>query len=137
MTRQVDLSDVFEPKPKFYSKNALAIWTIILSPFLGCILFSYNLKAFGKGKFAILFIIVGIFWNVGFRKLTATFIPNPLLQLLIANVTGSLILTFFFWNKLLGNDTEYDSRPVWKPVLIFAGICLLLLSINFFSGYSS
>jgi hypothetical protein len=134
MTSQLDLSDVFEPKPKFYSKNAIAIWTTILSPFLGCILFSYNLKAVGKGKFAILFIIVGIFWNLGFRKLTASFIPYPILQLLIANLMGSLLLTFYFWNKLLGDDTEYDARPVWKPVLIFVGICVLLLSFNFFSG---
>jgi len=136
MTSPVDMSDVFESKPRFYSKNAIAIWTTILSPFFGSILFSFNLKAVGKAKYAALFIIAGIFWTIGFRRLTASLIPYPLLQLLIGNLTGSLLLTFSFWNKLLGDHPEYESRPVWKPVLIFTGICVALLSFNFFSGHS-
>jgi hypothetical protein len=126
------MSDVFEENPRFYSKNAIAVWTIILSPLLGCILFAYNLKAVGRGKLALLFVLAGIAWTVVIKKLTGSIFSNPLLQLMISNLLGSVLLTFLFWKILLGDNTEYKSRPVWKPVLIFTGICVLLLSINYF-----
>ncbi len=132
METTVDLSDVFEVKYRFYSKNAIAIWTFFLSPLLGCILFAINLKNIGRGRLGVIFVIGGIVWIVSLRTLIGLFLENDLLKLLITNLTASLLLTFFFWTRILGDDTEYKIRPVWKPVLIFVGICVMLLAYNFF-----
>ena len=96
-----------EVKHRFYSKNAIAIWTFFLSPLLGCILFAINLKNIGRGRLGVIFVIGGIVWIVSLRTLIGLFLENDLLKLLITNLTASLLLTFFFWKRILGDDTEY------------------------------
>jgi hypothetical protein len=130
----IDMSDVFEEKKKFYSKNAIAISTFILSPIMGCILFAYNLKEMGKGRLAPVFILLSFIWAFAVRKLLSYITSSAFLQLYITNLLASLLLTFLIWNKFLGDDTEYESRPVWKPISIFVGICIALLAFNFFGG---
>lgn len=114
-------------KPRFYSKLAIGVLTLFLSPFFGAILFSYNLREIGKGKLSPYFIVVGIFWTFIFKKLTEGFIENTLIQLLFSNLLGSLVLTFFLWDKFFLNYPEYETKKVWKPLFIFVGICVALI----------
>lgn len=118
-------------KPKFYSEEAIGGLTLLLSPFFGCILFSYNLREIGKGKLIPIFIIVGMFWTFVFKKLTTGIIDNNLFQFILSNIVGSLILTFILWDKFFLNFPTYDRKKVWKPLIVFVGICgaLLLLQI--------
>jgi hypothetical protein len=76
-------------KLRFFSKSAIGIWTSLLTPFLGCILFAYNLREVGKGKFAPAFVIAGIFWTVLMKQVLAKFIHIDLVQLIISNVIWS------------------------------------------------
>jgi hypothetical protein len=118
--------------PRFYSKTAIGWLTVILSPFLGGILFSFNLREVGKGKYSLYFIVVGMFWMLIFRKLTEGFIPNTLIQLLLGNVIGALLLTSFFWDKYLGEYPVYEKKPFWKQALIFLAVCILFILIPYF-----
>src|ERR1700680_828648 len=118
-------------KYRFYSREAIGLWTLALSPCLGCILFSYNLKAIGKGKLVPYFVVVGIFWTILMRRLLVPFLHVPILQLLFSNLMGSLILTLVFWDKFFVNYRDYEKRPVWKPVLVFFGICVGLILLQF------
>ncbi|MEO7211548.1 hypothetical protein [Mucilaginibacter sp.] len=115
-------------KPKFYSKAAIGILTLLFSPFLGSILFANNLKEVGKSKLNPYFLIAGIFWLFIVKLLTNGI--NPLLQLGIANVTGSSLLTYYFWDKYLAGH-DYETKSFWKPTLIFLAACvgLILLQI--------
>ena len=117
-------------KPRFYSRNAIGIITIILSPFLGCILFQYNVKKIGKGNLSLYFILGGMFWLPLFKKLTDGLNLNILVQLVLANFIGSLILTFYFWDKYFSDYPEYENKNFWKPVLIFVGVCVALILIQ-------
>ena|SRR5688572_12127522 len=119
-------------KPKFYSKEAIAVLTI-LSPILGSILFSYNLKEIGKGRFSPYFIIAGILWILLTRKLLAGIINDPLSQLLFSGISGCLIMTFFIWDRFLSNYPIYEKKSVWKPTQIFIGICTALLLFQLLS----
>ena len=114
-------------KPRFYSKSAIGILTFFLSPFFGAILFSYNLREIGKGKLSPYFIVIGIFWSFIFKKLTEGFIANLLIQLLFSNLLGSLVLTFFLWDKFFINYETYETKKVWKPLFIFVGACVALI----------
>jgi hypothetical protein len=111
-------------KPKFYSKEAIGILTLLFSPFLGCILFSNNLREVGKGKLTPYFIIVGIFWTFIIRQVTSGL--DLLFQIAISNILGSLLLTYYFWDKYLDGYT-YEKKSFWKPTLIFVVICVGLI----------
>lgn len=113
-------------KPKFYSKQAVAILTV-LSPILGGILFSYNLKEVGKGKLSPYFIIGGILWILLTRAFVASTITDSLSQLLFSGISGCLVMNFFIWDRFLGSYPDYEKKPIWKPTLIFIGICIALV----------
>lgn len=116
---------------RFYSKWAIGGLTLILSPFFGSILFSYNLREIGKGRLSPYFIIVGMFWTFIFKILTTGIIGDNIFQFLFSNVIGSLVLIFFLWDKFFIDYPTYKTKPVWKPLIVFVGICgaLLLLQI--------
>jgi hypothetical protein len=113
-------------KPKFYSKEAVSVLTI-LSPILGTILFSYNLKEVGKGRIGPYFIIGGVLWILLIKRLVAGIVPDSLFQLLFSGITGCLVMNFFIWDRFLGNYPDYEKKPVWKPTLLFIGICIALV----------
>ena len=94
-------------KPTFYSKQAIGILTLLLTPFLGTILFAYNLKEVGKGKAAPIIIAIGMVWTYLFKRLTADFLGEGLFQLLLSNAIGSAILTFMLW------DTYFLNYPLY------------------------
>lgn len=109
-------------RPKLYSKQAIAILTLLLSPLLGSILFSYNLKEVGRNKMIPAFILGGIVWMCVFRTLTVDFIKNPFAQLLFANTLYSLILSLT-WDTLFKDYTDYEKKSVLRPVVVFVCIC--------------
>lgn len=113
-------------KLKFYSKEAIAGLTL-LSPILGCILFSYNLREIGKGRLSPYFVIAGLLWILLIKRLLKGTIDDPLFQLLIAGISGSLLMTFFIWDKFLSSYPVYEKKKIWKPVLVFLSICVALI----------
>ncbi|MEO5564427.1 MAG: hypothetical protein ABIR18_13355 [Chitinophagaceae bacterium] len=115
-------------KPKFYPLEAI-IGLTVLSPILGCILFSYNLKEIGKGNLSPYFVIGGIGWILLVRKLCEGKINEPLYQLLIAGLSGALVM-IYLWNTFLGSYPVYEKRKIWKPFLIFLGICIALIILQ-------
>lgn len=110
---------------RLYSKTTMIISTLILTPLLGCILFSYNLKEIGKGKLSFIFIPIGFFWTVLFKKIIADFIPSSFIQLILSNIAGAFLMNLL-WDKFFIQYSEYEPRKPWKLLSIFVGICLLL-----------
>jgi hypothetical protein len=116
-------------KPKFYSKQAIAILTIICSPLFGCILFSYNLKEVGS-KRVIPLIFLGLLALIGIvRRGIASISNSSILQFLVTNAVFSLLLTLL-WEAFFRDYPDYDHKKVWKPVAIFLGICVVLLAFQ-------
>ncbi len=120
--------------PRFYSKWTIFGLTLILSPFFGGILFSYNLREIGKWKLGVLFVIIGMFWTVIFKKITNGFIHDYFLQYILSNIVGSLLLTFLFWDIYFIGYEAYEIKPVWKPLIIFVSICAALLLFQIYAS---
>lgn len=120
-------------KPHFYSKWIIGGLTLLLTPFFGCILFSYNLREIGKSKLVPYFIIAGLFWTFLFKKFSVGVMGDNLFQFFFSNVVGGLILTFICWDKFFINYPTYETKPVWKPLLIFLGICAALFVFQLLS----
>jgi hypothetical protein len=116
-------------KPKFYSKQAIALLTVVCSPLFGCILFSYNLKEVGRKK-VIPVVILGCIALVGIiRRLTAEMNDSSLVQFFVTNTVFSFLLTLL-WEVFFRSYPEYERRKLWKPVAIFLIICVVLLSFQ-------
>ncbi|WP_162915556.1 hypothetical protein [Paraflavitalea soli] len=82
----------------------------------------------GKGKMAWPIVLCSLFWYKFIETLGGNLFPKySLFPLIIANVLGAVILAYPLWYNLLDDVREYEKRPVWKPVLIFLGICAVLL----------
>ena len=119
-------------KPRFYSKEAIGVSSLFLTPLFGCILFAYNLKEIGLQRLSPFFIIGGILWSVVVRKLVGEILQDDLFQLVVSNAAGAAILGFFLWDRFFGNYPSYDTRKVWKPLIVFTSICLALLLFQIF-----
>ncbi len=120
-------------KPRFYSKEAIGLSTLFLTPFFGCILFAYNLNEIGKQKVSPFFIIGGILWSVVFKKLIGEVLRDDLFQLLVSNALGASILGFYLWDKFFSIYPSYDTKKIWKPLIVFVSICLALLLFQIFA----
>lgn len=116
-------------RPKFYSKQAIALLTVVCSPLFGCILFSYNLKEVGRKK-VIPLIFLGLLALIGIvRRGIAEVSNSNLMQFLLTNAVFSLFLTLL-WEVFFKNYPEYEQKKVWKPVAIFLSICMALLAFQ-------
>ncbi|MEO8413160.1 MAG: hypothetical protein ABI472_05850 [Ginsengibacter sp.] len=113
---------------KLYSKKAISLVALFISPFLSCILFAYNLRDVGKGKAGPLFIIGALV----LAGLIQRILPgiNPILSLAILNIVGSSLLTYYFWGKFL-DDYAYEKRNPWIAIFIFLGIIILTLLVAY------
>jgi hypothetical protein len=109
--------------PRFISKTSIGIWTLLLSPFLGTILFSYNLNEVGKRLWSWPIMIVGILWTPLLRKVLTPLLGNEMASFFLANAMGSLLLITLVWKLTLGEYPTYTIRPAWTPVIIFVAIC--------------
>ena len=116
-----------------YSKRAIGILSLLLSPLLGSILFAANLRNIRKPALGPLFIIGSIF----LAGLIRTVFPdtNPIFLLTFNNIVGSALLYFYFFDKFFG-EYEYDKKNFWPPTLFFiSSIAILLLAIYFKNSF--
>lgn len=117
-------------KPRFYSKEAIAIGTVFLTPILGCILFGANLRAAGKGKMTPFLIIGSIIWTGVLNQFTRTWIANPLIQIFLSNAIAAALMVTVVWNYFLSEYPVFERRSPWKVVIIFSGVCVALLLLQ-------
>jgi len=99
-----------------YSKNAIALLSLILSPFLGTILMAYNLKAIGQTALGPAFVIGSFFLSGMVMRIAPDL--NPWIRLGIINIVGSSLLYFYFWHKYFGKY-EFEKKNFWPPTLRF------------------
>ena len=116
--------------PSFISKTKIGISTLFLSPFLGAILFAYNLNAIGKRPSSWLVMLGGIAWTVAVPRLLMPLTGNTLLSNFISNAFAAALLVTLVWQGMLGEYKIYTDRPGWKPILVFLGICVGLLLLQ-------
>jgi hypothetical protein len=117
-------------QPKLYSKSAVGLSALLLSPVLGGILFAYNLKQVGKGKYATPIVIGSIVVIAVVRLIIRPFLHGTFNQFMVSNAIGAILLTPLSWDKLIG-QISYEQKSPLKPILIFLGICAALLLLQF------
>lgn len=112
-----------------YSKRAIGILSLLLSPFLGAILFAANLRDIGKRAPGPLFVIGSLFLAGLISRIFTD--VNPVFLFILNNIVGSGLLYFYFFDKFFGGY-EFDEKNFWPPTLFFISvIAMLFLAIYF------
>jgi heme/copper-type cytochrome/quinol oxidase subunit 4 len=104
--------------PKIYSSKAIWGFSVFFSTIFGGVLLMQNLKDIGKNKEANLVLLSCILYAI------ATVIvvnipehPNSSITYLI-NMAGGAILVNLVFKKHFPEDSQYEKKKIWKPLLI-------------------
>jgi len=107
--------------PLLYSRKAVLGFSIVFTVIFGAVLLSLNIeRKVNKIKvigFGVLFTTIAI--------LLANVVSLPTFSVFFLNGLGGYLLSFDFWNKYVGRETKYRSKPIWIPLLISIIIMVL------------
>ena len=109
--------------PLLYSQVAVIIFSTVFTTIFGAILLSLNIKD-TKRKLKV--IGIGILFST-LAILISNIVPHPYFLVLSANSIGGYFLISDFWNKYIGSETKYRTKPIWIPLIISVIITALLL----------
>lgn len=101
---------------------------MIGSTLFGALLFADNLKESDQKKQIPVIIIFGVLWQIIMRRLLGP-ISVPYLPLVIANISGGLLLTGPIWKRYLSDHSTFIRRKIWGPLL---SLVVLLGVVAFF-----
>jgi hypothetical protein len=102
--------------PALYSHRAIFTFSTIFTVVFGAVLLFSNTKDKGNARWAVL--LFGILYSgLGIVLLSLLPSKNSVLTFSI-NGLGAWIMMQLFWNKFIGAETKYRTKPIWKPLII-------------------
>lgn len=119
-----------EVSPHFYSQRAIYVFSILFSVFFGSFLLAANLKTIGKSRFTV--ILYGFAYSV-ITIMVGEYIKVDVLYAFIANSIGVIIMKALFWDRLIGKETKYNAKPIWKPLIIGILISAVFITLVIYS----
>lgn len=124
-----------ETLPEWYSPAAILGFSIFFSVIFGGVLMYANLRKVGKKTEAATAILISLGIMLMSAFIAHTYQVNQWI-ILLANVSGALILIEYFWKKHLGYQTKFKRKSLTKAILISVGITLTLaiMFVYFFEG---
>ncbi|MDQ6904328.1 MAG: hypothetical protein M3139_15125 [Bacteroidota bacterium] len=114
-------------KPNIYSKRAIYLFAFLFSALVGGLLLMQNLKDIGKKKEAKIILLISIVLTAATVVITVLF-PGRFTSL-VCNIGGGAILSEYFYKKYFPDDTDYEKKKIWKPLLIALSICIMLIFV--------
>ncbi len=100
--------------PLLYSKGTIRAFSLLFSTIFGAVLLSSNIND-SKRKW----IVIG--FGLIYTALTIVIlnlIPSNIFWGFLLNTAGGIGLTSTFWDKFVGKEIKYRSKPIWRPLII-------------------
>ena len=112
--------------PEYYSPAAILGFSIFFSVIFGGILMFANLRKAGKKNESIL--VLGVSFVIMMMSASAAhYYQMNQWVVLLANVSGAVILIEYFWKKHLGYQTKFKRKSLTKAILVSVGVTILLM----------
>ena len=130
---QADSLEEFD-RPKIYSKRVIYVFSFLMSTVFGGILLMQNLKDLGRKKEAN--IVLGISVAI----MAVIVVVSALLHVpsgtftLVLNIGGAAVLSEYFFKKYIPDESGYEKKPIWKPLIIAVVIVVILISLMVAGG---
>jgi len=115
--------------PKFYSKKAILGFSIFFSSIFGGILLMQNLKEIGMKKEAKTVLNTSVILTVLPFLLAWLMEKEVSTYTFLVNIIGGLILSEFYFGLYIPKEQIFESKKIWKPLLIS-----LLITIPLFAS---
>ena len=121
-------------KIKIYSKRAIWCFTFLFTTVFGGVLLMQNLIDIGKKKEAYSVLIFSILFTF-ISICIVNYPPEPKASLTyLCNMLGGLILTEHYFKKYFPQPEIFDTKKIWKPLLISILIILPFIIALFLKG---
>ena len=117
-------------KYTLYSKDSITISSIFLTPLIGGILMSANLREVGKGKYSVFVIIGSLIWTALVRAILLPVVKNEMIALFASNALGAALFNLLLWKYFFAEIDEYQKKSPVKVVLIAISIFATLLILQ-------
>jgi heme/copper-type cytochrome/quinol oxidase subunit 4 len=118
--------------PKFYSKKAILGFSIFFSSIFGGILLMQNLKEIGMKKEAKTVFTTSIILTILPFLLAWLMEKEVSTYTLLVNIIGGLVLSEFYFGLYIPKEQIFESKKIWKPLLISLIIIVPLLVIKIY-----
>ena len=120
--------------PKIYSKKAIWGFSFFFTSIFGGVLLMQNLRDIGKKKEANMILFLSIlFTAISIYIVNIPDKPKTSLTYL-CNTVGGLILTEFFYKKYFPNESNYEKKKIWKPLIISILITIPFIIAIIYAG---
>jgi formate/nitrite transporter FocA (FNT family) len=120
-----------EERPTLYNKATIVIFSVLLSTFVGGMIYSQNLIETDNRKQIVPVMVFSILWNIIVYKLAKNHIDNAIFVYFLPNILGGFIIAVSFWKHHIG-DLEYKTRNVWMPIAIVVFVYGSLAVLSYF-----
>ncbi len=128
------IDENLDTHPPIYTRSAVSGFAILFATIFGGVMLMQNLKDIGKPREARNVLVFSILYT-----LAAGFIVNiPEKSLtglsLIFNLIGSQILISVYFKKHIPDETIYEKKKIWKPLIIAIAISALVIFATLYTG---
>ena len=120
-------------KPAIYSKKVVWTFSILFTPVFGGVLLMQNLKDIDKRKEATIVFISSLGFTIATIVITTVIGVVGKSIPILCNIGGGLVLTEFFYKKYFPNESEYDKKKIWKPLIIGIVITVALVAFIYYA----
>jgi hypothetical protein len=116
-----------------FPKWSIVLFSVLCTYFCGALMLSYNLRQVGKGKKALIVVIIHIVVFVVLRAGLKPFAIGSILEYLIPNLIVGLLLAFpvwdYFFTEIEAIKPKSPLVPVIATAIVWAGIIIFILAL--------
>jgi hypothetical protein len=115
--KEIETQEIIN-NPKIYSSKVIWGFSVIFSTIFGGVLLMQNLKDIGKKKEANLVLVACILYTIA-TVIVVNIPEHPKASFAyLINMAGGAILVNLVYKKYFPNDSEYEKKKIWKPLII-------------------
>ena len=118
---------------EIYSRRAIRGFAIFFSPLFGGILLMINLRNVGYKKAANLVLAGSLAYTFLMGIAINYVLPANGMSTIVFSVIGGILLADYVFPKYFPEE-DYYPKPIWTPLLIGIGMCVLFFTLMYQSG---
>jgi hypothetical protein len=129
-----EITKVKENLPKIFAKRVILGFSILFTPIFGGILLYKNLREIGKKKEGTVVLIISAIFTIIALLLVLVPTKSSTSATFILNIGGGFLLAEYFFKKFIPDESIYEKKKIWIPLLFALLITFVLLILYIYSN---
>ncbi|MDQ1096310.1 MULTISPECIES: hypothetical protein [Chryseobacterium] len=120
-------------RPRIYSKQAIIGFSVFFSTIFGGVLLFLNLRQAKKNRESYIVLAVSALATI-ITILIGNLQENPRsTYAYFCGFAGGCLLAYYFFPKYFPDETQYDKKPIWKPLIIGIVLTAIFVAVLIYS----